>query len=76
MKAILEFNLPEDREEYESCIKGQEYYNRIENIWEVCFRPYWKYGFQDKKMNDILETEDGQYLMEKLIELYQSTKED
>ena len=25
MKAILEFNLPEDREEYDACIKGNDY---------------------------------------------------
>lgn len=35
MKAILEFNLPEDREEYDCCIKGVNYISALQEIVEV-----------------------------------------
>jgi hypothetical protein len=47
MKAILEFNLPEDRERYEYCYNGEEFLDAIKEIIEF-FR--WKEDVDAKAM--------------------------
>jgi len=42
MKAILEFNLPEDGDEFRYAVNGQEYYIALNNIREDV-RQIWKY---------------------------------
>jgi hypothetical protein len=36
MKAVLKFNLPEDRDEHQCAIKGQEYLSRLCEIDNFC----------------------------------------
>ena len=77
MKSYLRFDLPEDQEEFDDAVKGWKYKAALDDIWNTVFRPYWKHGYNDERLNKILETEDGQYVLDKLIELYQNTtKED
>jgi hypothetical protein len=49
MKAILEFELPEEREEFEDAQKGSYYKAKIDTLYDVVFRPHLKY---DKKLFD------------------------
>lgn len=42
MKAILEFNLPEDEEEFSNAVKGADYKSAIHNIKDY-IRTIWKY---------------------------------
>ena len=42
MKAILEFNLPEDGDDFRYAINGEEYYHALNNIREDV-RQIWKY---------------------------------
>jgi hypothetical protein len=42
MKAILEFNLPEDGDDFRYAINGEEYYIALRNIKEDV-RQIWKY---------------------------------
>lgn len=44
MKAILEFNLPEDREEFEAAVKGLDNKTKIDTLYDEVFRPHLKYG--------------------------------
>jgi hypothetical protein len=44
MKASLEFNLPEDKEELDAALKGSLYKARIDELYDQVFRPHIKYG--------------------------------
>jgi hypothetical protein len=43
MKASLEFNLPEDKEELDAALKGSLYKARIDELYDQVFRPHIKY---------------------------------
>ena len=43
MKATLEFNLPEDRDEHTLAIKGPAYFHALDDVAEM-LRQHWKYG--------------------------------
>ena len=58
MKAILEFNLPEEDEDYKSAVNGQRYINAIRVIVDWLKRmhddsKYETYGFVYEKVFDI-----------------------
>lgn len=53
-KAILEFNLPEDREEFEMASKGPDYYNALFDIDNHC-RNSLKHGHAYKTPDEVLE---------------------
>ena len=60
MKAILEFQLPEDQREHKFAIKGKDY---ILSLWEISqeiFRNARKHGYPDKTLNDYIEGENGE----------------
>lgn len=42
MKALLEFNLPDDEEEFTNAVKGADYKSAIHNIKDY-IRTIWKY---------------------------------
>lgn len=44
MKAVLEFNLPDEREEFEAASKGLSSKAKIDTLYDMVFRPYLKYG--------------------------------
>lgn len=48
MKSILEFNLPEEKEEFEAATKALLYKEKIDSLYDKVFRPYLKY---DKEIN-------------------------
>lgn len=43
MKTVLEFNLPEEREELEAALNGSLYKARIDTLYTDVFRPHLKY---------------------------------
>jgi len=75
-KAILEFNLPEERDELMHAWNGTKNSIIIEETWNKVFRPYHKHGYADQKLNKLLESKDGQYIIEKLTEIYQEVLND
>jgi hypothetical protein len=70
-KAILEFNLPEERNEYEDAVKGQLSAIIIEEIWQRVFRPAFKRGYSNPEINKLIKSKHGMLLVEKLAEIYQ-----
>jgi hypothetical protein len=44
VKTILEFDLPEDREELDAVLKGSLYKVRIDELYAQVFRVYLKYN--------------------------------
>jgi hypothetical protein len=65
MKITLEFNLPEDREEYEQCYKGSDYINAIREIVEY-LRNKIKYSDHDGDNFDGIYSVQGAF--EKIYE--------
>lgn len=65
MKAILEFNLPEDQEEFNTTIKANAYACAIHDISEHIFRPARKHGYSDARIQELIDKlgADGQELV-------------
>lgn len=56
MKAILEFNLPEEREAFNDAIDAQFNAAKIETLYDEVFRPHLKHDlklFDGHKLTDI-----------------------
>lgn len=70
MKAKLEFDLPEEREEHEDALKGTKYRSQLDDIWDKMFRPRHKHGYNDEKINAIVQSPEGEKLMDYLEEIY------
>ena len=62
MKAILEFDLPEEKEEFKDAQKGSYYKAKIDTLYDVVFRRHLKY---DEKLFDDHELTELEY---KIIE--------
>jgi hypothetical protein len=43
MKTIIEFNLPEEKEELQAALNGSLYKDRIDELYDMVFRPHFKY---------------------------------
>jgi arsenate reductase-like glutaredoxin family protein len=78
MRNYLKFDLPEEQEQLDDALKGSHYKWKLEEIWQNVFRPYYKHGYQDQELNDLLEKmgEDGNKLMDKLADLYHEVVND
>lgn len=70
MKAIIEFSLPEEREEHEDALRGSEYKYKLDEIWNKVFRPRHKHMYNDAELNKLLESDEANRLMDILEELY------
>ena len=44
MKSTLSFNLPEERDEFDSALNGSLYKNKIDMLYDEVFRPHIKYN--------------------------------
>jgi hypothetical protein len=55
MKGILEFNLPEEREEFETAVKAGKYSAAIDEIGNEVFRPARKHGYGTKEIQDLID---------------------
>jgi len=65
-KHIIEFDMPEEREEMEDALNGWDYKYQLEEMWNLLFRPYYKHGYDDEKMNQLLNSKNGRYIMDYL----------
>lgn len=63
-KVILEFQLPDEREEFEATVKAMDYRLFAESIYDDIFRPILKYGHhvEEKK----LDLNTVEYLMDRI----------
>lgn len=43
LKAIIEFDLPEEREEHINALNGSKYKDKIDMMYDVVFRPHFKH---------------------------------
>jgi hypothetical protein len=65
VKAILEFNLPEDQEEYDKCTKASNMSLALWHTAQDVFRPARKHGYNDVAIQLLLEKlgDDGYELV-------------
>ncbi len=54
MKAILEFNLPEEQEEYEITRQAGKMHSAFWTIGNEVFRPARKHGYSDQRLHDLI----------------------
>lgn len=65
MKATLEFNLPEEQDDYQYAMNGVRYSIALRSIMDNVFRPARKHGYPDEELNELIETlgEQGRKLV-------------
>ena len=54
MKITIEFDGYEEREELQDALKGGEYKSKLDDLWQVLFRPRHKHGYNDSDLNALL----------------------
>lgn len=70
MKTILEFNLPEEKEDLQDALNGTKHKHMFAEIWQKMFRPYYKHGFSSENLNNALQEKAGQIVFEELESIY------
>jgi hypothetical protein len=58
-KVTLEFNLPEENEEFKACCNAASYVSALNNVRQELFRPARKHGYTDRQISDLLEKLGG-----------------
>lgn len=72
MKAILEFNLPEDTEDFKVAQKGMEYKLALEDVWNEVFRPNFKHGYSNEVLQELTQNPQVFEAIKLLSEIYQA----
>jgi hypothetical protein len=70
MKAILEFTLPEEREEFETAVKAPALQAALWDVAQEVFRPARKHGYVDSRLQKMMEEKDGEELIGELETLF------
>ena len=80
MKAKLEFDLsdPIEEKEFRDAINGTKYKLALEEIWTECFRPLFKHGYNDSKIDEgyPIVQEAIERLSEKYNEVIENLRDD
>lgn len=70
MKVTLEYNLPEEHEEYALAMEGARNKGKLEDLWEQIFRPRHKHGYPNQELHKLINSKNGNKLMDLLEEIY------
>ena len=70
MKHIIEFNLPDDKDDLEIHLKAVKNSILIDEIWEKIFRPAHKHGYGNEILDKLLEDKKVIAFMSELSDLY------
>lgn len=54
-KAILEFHLPEEENEFQAAIQGQDCRMALWDIAQEIFRPARKHGYSDQRIQELID---------------------
>jgi hypothetical protein len=76
MKATLEFDLSEERAEFEDAMAGTKYRVAIESMWAEMFRPLMKHGYSDRELAKLMENNDCVKVVEMLADMYNQILKD
>jgi len=72
-KGILEFDLTEEREEFDDAVNGWKYKSRIDDIWQKVWRPRHKHGYNNERLNALCEIPEVDEAIDILEKIYQDT---
>ena len=77
-KAVLEFNLPEETEDFKDAQNGWKYKSQIEEVWQEVFRPYRKHGYRNQELQNVINDNPAvaHTIIESLIEIYHKVLKD
>jgi hypothetical protein len=70
MKAVLEFNLPEEQQEFTHATKAIDYYIALEEIRNEVFRPARKHGYSSPLIEKAIEQRDPIMVINLLEDLF------
>lgn len=59
MKAVLEFTLPDEKEEFDDASNGSIYKGFIDDIGSHIFRPARKHGYSEPQISQLVERLDA-----------------
>lgn len=59
MKATLSFNLPEERDEFETAVNAGKYRSALWEVMQRIFRPARKHGYSNMRIQTLLDTTDS-----------------
>lgn len=76
----VEYDEPKDCEIFKHITNGRKVEDFVEDVWSKVFRPYFKHGYNDVDLNQLITKIEQQNpdefskVMEKLAEIFQETK--
>ena len=73
MKAILEFDLPDEKEEFNQATKAGHLVSALDEVKEKIFRPARKHGYNDPTMRELLAklpNGEGEEIIGRLEEMF------
>lgn len=74
MKAILEFNLPEEQEEYELMNKSMDMSILLHDVEQEIFRPHRKHGYNHQRLAELCHNDAVTEAIGLLEEMYYEAK--
>jgi hypothetical protein len=74
MKAIMEFTLPEEQEEYELMNKAMEMSFLMHDIEQDIFRPHRKHGYAHSRLAELCHSDEVNEAIGILEEMYYLAK--
>ena len=76
MKVYLEYELPQELPEYELAMNGARTKIALDEVWEKVFRPFYKYGYADEQLNELVKDEKVGQAIELLAKIYHEVLEE
>lgn len=77
MKAVLEFNLPEEQNEFDLATKASKMYSALFDIRSQIFRPARKHGYGDEDLDKLFKSDFAALeLIGRLEELFNEVLQD
>lgn len=70
MKATLTFKLPEENEDFNYATNGWKYSLVLDEIHEKVWKPSWKWGYNNRELNELLDDEKCLRTLNILHEIY------
>jgi len=72
LKATLTFNLPEEKDEFETAARAASVALALDMVWQRLFRPFHKHGYPEGRIDQALKANDCEALIDALGIEYQA----
>lgn len=77
----VDYDDPKDCDIFRHLTNGRKVDDFVHDIWSNLFRPYFKNGYNDAELNDLIKKIEQQdpttfsKIMDKMVEIFQQTKD-